>query len=147
MLKKLNYVFHSVTAQIILVIFLLVLPVVFLSGYINQMFMQDGMEQVWRSHVQLLESYMAQIDRELDLAENYMNSLTFHNSTTVYLTDRSSPSFYYSANAINMEIAKTSLYYQYISGFYLRVPGTDFRYTYIRDAGLRSSQEPLNRVC
>ena len=144
MLKKLDRYAHSITIQILLVIFLLLLPVVFLSGYINWMFARDGMEQVRYSHTQMLESYMSQIDRELDLAENYMNSLTFHNSTTVYLADRTTPSFYYSANAIHSEIAKTSLYYQYISGFFLRSAPTDFRYTYIRDAALRSGKDALN---
>lgn len=144
MLRKIRDLSHSITVQIILVILLLVLPVVFLSGVINQQFMRAGMAQVQRSHTQLLESYMAQIDREMDLAANYMNSLTFRNSTTVYLTDRSSPQFYYSATALNSEISKTALYYQYISGFYLWVSDTDFCYTYLRDAGLRADQDALN---
>lgn len=142
--KKLGRVFYSITVHIILVIFLLLLPVVFLSGYINRLFIEDGIAQVERSHVQLLENYMSQIDHELDLAENYMNSLTFYNGTTVYLTDRTSPKFYYSANAINAEISKTSLYYQYISGFFLRVPAVDFRYTYIVDSGIQPDRDTLD---
>lgn len=93
-MEKAKRLIHSITSQVILVIFLLLFPVIFLSCYINYQFMRSGMEQVERSHTQLLESYVSQIDRELDLAENYMNSLTFYNSTTVFLTDRSSPSFY-----------------------------------------------------
>jgi len=143
-MRKSESFLHSITIQIILVIFSLLLPAVFLSGYINYRFARSGMEQVERSHAQLLESYIAQIDRELDLAQNYMNSLTFYNSTTVYLTDRSSPNFYYSANAIKQEISKTALYYQYISGFFLRIPDTDFRYTCMIDRGTLSNQAVLN---
>ncbi len=131
---------HSITVQLVLVIFLLLLPVVFLSAFINVRFLHSGVEEVERSRTQLLETRMSQIDRELDLAANYMNSLTFGNGTTIYLTDRSSPRFFYAANAINQEIARTALYYQYISGFFLSVPASQFHYTYLLDRATLTEQ-------
>lgn len=71
---------------------------------------------------------MTQIDRELELAENYMNALTCYNNTSVYLTNQNSSNFYYAANTINQEMSRDSLYYQYVSGVFLYVPDSDFYY-------------------
>ena len=140
--EKWKQPWRSVTVRLAGILLALSLPVVFMAGYINVQFMRSGMAQVEQSRTRLLESEVAQIDRELDLAANYMNSLTFYNSTTVYLTDRSSPEFYYAANSIQDEIGKTSLFYQYMSGFFLRVPSVDFSYLYMKDSGLQE-QEPV----
>lgn len=131
--QKSSRFYHSITFQFIVVLFLLVLPIVFLSCIINYQFMRNGMKQVEEAHTEVLKTYILQVDHDLDLAENYMNSLIFYNGTTVYLTNRASPNFYYAANQLNSEIAKTALYYQYISGFFLYVPDTDFCYTYFTD--------------
>ncbi|MCD8050564.1 MAG: histidine kinase [Clostridiales bacterium] len=143
MKQKIFNIIHSITMPVFLTILFLMLPVVFLSCYINWSYMRSGMEQVEQAHVQLLESYMSQIDRELDLAENYVNSMTFYSSSTVYLLDRNSSHFYYSANSLNTEIAKTALYYQYITGFYFYIPESEFQYVYLRDTSQPEGQEVM----
>ena len=145
MKQKASLFFHSITARLLLVLFLLLVPVILLSCYISYCFMQDGLRQVQETHTQLLESYMSQVDRELDLSQNYMNSLTSNNGETIHLTDRSTPAFYYSANMINQEVSRTSLYYQYITGFFLFVPNMDFHYLYFRDSLTDITEKQLQR--
>lgn len=125
---------HSITFRLILAIFLLLLPVVFLSAFINYQFMKSGMERIVQSHEQVLEGCAIQLDHELDLAENYMNSLTFYNGTTVYLTEPNAPSYYYAVNDIDAEITKTALFYHYISGFFIHVPSSDLLYLHLMDS-------------
>ncbi|MDE7244424.1 MAG: HAMP domain-containing protein, partial [Oscillospiraceae bacterium] len=122
---------------------MLLLPVVFLSSYINQRFMRDSIKQVTQAKVQLLESYMSQIDWELGLAGNYVSTITFRNSTTVYLADRSSPDFYYAANRLNQDTIREGVYYQYVSGFFLFVPDTEFYYIYSIDGESSGRQNTL----
>ncbi len=119
------------------------MPVVVLSGFINFQYLNSGMEQVRQARTRLLENNMEQIDREMDLAASYMNSLVYYSSSTVYLTDRSRPQFYYAAGSLHSEIEKTALYYQYASGFFVHVPSTEFDYIYVRDSSLVPLQETL----
>lgn len=138
---------RSITVYILAVILALLLPVVILAGYINHQFMQEGIRRVGQTHTQLLESYMAQIDRELDMAETYMNGLIFNNGTTAGLHDRDTASFYYSANLINDDISKTLLHYQYISGFFLYVPESHLRYIHTAGSDLSGQSELRDYLC
>lgn len=132
-MKKKNQNRPSITTSITGLFAILFLLISLPTALLALQFADSGLKQARQTNLWLLESYMNQIDRELDVAEHYTNTLTFQNNETAYLTSRNASSFFYTSNKISTDIRKNLLNYQYISGFFLYVASSDFFYTYMND--------------
>ena len=137
--------FDSITFRIVIVILIMFLPISAVVGIINLSYIQTGVQQIATSRETLLDNYVSQIDRELELAEKEMNQLAFTDTDILNLTDRSSSDFYYASNNLHQEMQNRALYYQYISGFFVYAPASDFSYCFLRDSSLADSEDTIQR--
>ena len=134
---------NSVTLQIIVVILILLILVCIPASVIAWGYVNNGVKQVEQSNTWLLKSYMSQIDREMDLAEQYLYSMVYRNDVTYDLKDKENTEFYYSACELREEVQKDMLNYRYLSVFYVVVPKSDFVYTCIGNAERISMEKDL----
>lgn len=133
----------SITTILTLMFAVIFLLISIPAALLAMQFAKTGVKQAKDANTWLLESYMSQIDRELDIAERYTSSLIFQNSNTIFLTDRNPAAFFYSSNDISADIRKQMLNYQYLSGFFLYVPTSDFFYTYMADQTSLNIEEDM----
>lgn len=135
MWRSLKYRLNNVTSKLLIIILLFIIPIVATSIIANYHSRNALVDNIKSAHINMLQTYIRQVDNELDSARIYTNSLTFYNSITMSLTaDTSSADFYYASNRLGNDVKDTFLFYHYISGFFLYIPKTDFYYTYLNDA-------------
>lgn len=134
MKSQLSYRMNSIRFKIIASVLLIVTPIIILSIFTIYSSRAILIDRVKTAHTTILQTDVQKLDAELTSAKRCMNSLTFNNPTALSLTtDPDSADFYYAANRLHTDIANEFLYYNYINGFFLYIPKTDFYYSYTND--------------
>ena len=136
----------SVMTQVGTLLFVLLLLVFIPAAVISWRYAQNGVRQIEQSNTWLLQSYMSQIDREMDTVEQYLYNLVYRNDDTYNLTNKDDAAFYYSANELQGNFKKNLLNYEYLSAVYVIVPKEDFVCTYIRNVERVNEEKLLQEV-
>ena len=133
----------SIQVQVGALLIILLLLALVPTAVISRLYVQDGIRQVEQSNTWLLQSYMSQIDHEMETVEQYLYNLVYRNDMVYDLLNRDEASFYYSANELQGNFKKNFLNYEYLSAVYVMVPDQDFICTYIGNAERINEEEEL----
>ena len=135
---------NSITTKMILILLALITPIIGSSIYMNYQTRQIMITEHIRSHTELVASYANQLDHELSTARSFMHFLTHSHLYAQHLSDPTHPDYYYTSNQIHQDISQYASTFQYIGGFFMFYPETDFYYLYCKDSTSKNNLTQLS---
>ena len=140
----LSSILHSISVQLLTIIIITVVPLISLLIYNNMHSRSILLEQIESTHRNMLQSYLQQVENQLDLALAYSTNLAlYHNDPQIINTaDEDSPR-QYATSRIYHNMTDQLLTNFFIDGFFLSVPDTGGYVHFIHSSSFSQIPDPV----